>query len=148
VLRTEDWYAESEAVQRDTKHVCLLIRKYELDPISAMPRISVAPKQLRDAGRDLAEAFVSTVAEEVIWESKARSTAQPRENDGCMSSRLVALSLAVPGATVFAWSARAQRRLASARASRLNRFAIFTIGSTSPLPRRTSKFSSETYPCA
>ena len=46
---------------------------------------------------------------------------QPRENDGCMNNRLVALSLAVLGATVFASSVRDQRRFASAPASRLNR---------------------------
>jgi hypothetical protein len=77
VLRTEDWYAESEAVQRDTKHVCLLIRKYELDPnlVKRYAADFCGTETLRDAGRDLVEAFVSTVAEEVIWESKARSTA-------------------------------------------------------------------------
>jgi len=40
------------------------------------------------------------------------------------NNRLVALPLAVLGATLFGSSAPAQRRFASAPASRLNRFAI------------------------
>jgi hypothetical protein len=43
-----------------------------------------------------------------------------------MNNRLVALSLAVLGATVFASSARTQRRFASAPANQLNRYVIFT----------------------
>src|ERR1700733_802864 len=46
--------------------LCLLVRKYELDP-SLVKRYAAdfcGTESLRDAGRDLVEAFVSTVAEE------------------------------------------------------------------------------------
>src|SRR5271170_5988536 len=46
--------------------LCLLIRKYELDPnlVKRYAADFCGTQELRDAGRDLIEAFVSTVAEE------------------------------------------------------------------------------------
>src|SRR5271170_6874129 len=46
--------------------LCLLIRKYELDPVRVKRYAAdfCGTQELRDAGRDLVEAFVSTVAEE------------------------------------------------------------------------------------
>ena len=46
--------------------LCLLIRKYELDPnlVKRYAADFCGTESLRDAGRDLVEAFVSTVAEE------------------------------------------------------------------------------------
>jgi hypothetical protein len=53
--------------------LCLLIRKYELDP-SLMKRYAAdfcGTESLRDAGRDLVEAFVSTVTEEAAKDRAA-----------------------------------------------------------------------------
>jgi hypothetical protein len=46
--------------------LCLLIRKYELDPnlVKRYAADFCGTESLRDAGRDLVEAFVSTVAQE------------------------------------------------------------------------------------
>ncbi len=66
--------------------LCLLIRKYELDP-SLVKRYAAdfcGTQELRDAGRDLIEAFVSTVAEEAAKDRaalvcKLNSYSQPQE---------------------------------------------------------------------
>ena len=66
--------------------LCLLIRKYELDP-NLVRRYACAfcgTRELRDAGRDLIEAFVSTVAEEAANDRaalvcKLNSYSQPEE---------------------------------------------------------------------
>ena len=66
--------------------LCLLIRKYELDP-SLVKRYAVdfcGTQELRDAGRDLVDAFVSTVAEEAVKDRaalicKLNSYSQPEE---------------------------------------------------------------------
>jgi hypothetical protein len=66
--------------------LCLLIRKYELDP-SLVKRYAAdfcGTESLRDAGRDLVEAFVSTVAEEAAKDRaalicKLNSYSQPEE---------------------------------------------------------------------
>ena len=66
--------------------LCLLIRKYELDP-SLVKRYAAdfcGTETLRDAGRDLIEAFVSTVAEEAAKDRSAlicklNSYSQPDE---------------------------------------------------------------------
>ena len=53
--------------------LCLLIRKYELDP-NLVRRYACdfcGTQELRDAGRDLVEAFVSTVAEEAAKDRAA-----------------------------------------------------------------------------
>jgi hypothetical protein len=53
--------------------LCLLIRKYELDP-SLVKRYAAdfcGTQELRDAGRDLVEAFISTVAEEAAKDRAA-----------------------------------------------------------------------------
>jgi hypothetical protein len=46
--------------------LCLLIRKYELDPglVKRYAADFCGTQELRDAGRDLIEAFISNVAEE------------------------------------------------------------------------------------
>ena len=51
--------------------LCLLIRKYELDPnlVKRYAADFCGTESLRDAGRDLVEAFVSTVAEEAAKRS-------------------------------------------------------------------------------
>ena len=67
--------------------LCLLIRKYELDPglvRNAMRADFCGTESLRDAGRDLVEAFVSTVAEEAASDRaalvcKLNSYSQPEE---------------------------------------------------------------------
>jgi hypothetical protein len=66
--------------------LCLLIRKYELDP-SLVKRYAAdfcGTETLRDAGRDLVEAFVSTVADEAAKDRgalvfKLNSYSQPKE---------------------------------------------------------------------
>jgi hypothetical protein len=66
--------------------LCLLIRKYELDP-SLVKRYAAdfcGTQELRDAGRDLIEAFVSTVGEEAAKDRaalicKLNSYSQPEE---------------------------------------------------------------------
>ena len=66
--------------------LCLLIRKYALDP-SLVKRYAAdfcGTQELRDAGRDLVEAFVSTVAEEAVKDRaallcKLNSYSQPEE---------------------------------------------------------------------
>jgi hypothetical protein len=66
--------------------LCLLIRKYELDP-NLVRRYACdfcGTQELRDAGRDLVEAFVSTVAEEAAKDRaallcKLNSYSQPEE---------------------------------------------------------------------
>ena len=66
--------------------LCLLIRKYELDPnlVKRYAADFCGTEILRDAGRDLIEAFVSTVAEEAAKDRSAlicklNSYGQPEE---------------------------------------------------------------------
>ena len=66
--------------------LCLLIRKYELDPnlVKRYAADFCGTEILRDAGRDLVEAFVSTVAEEAASDRaalicKLNSYSQPAE---------------------------------------------------------------------
>ncbi len=66
--------------------LCLLIRKYELDPnlVKRYAADFCGTQELRDAGRDLIEAFVSTVAEEAANDRadlvcKLNSYSQPEE---------------------------------------------------------------------
>jgi hypothetical protein len=66
--------------------LCLLIRKYELDPnlVKRYASDFCGTETLRDAGRDLVEAFVSTVAEEAAKDRaalicKLNSYGQPEE---------------------------------------------------------------------
>jgi hypothetical protein len=66
--------------------LCLLIRKYELDPnlVKRYAADFCGTETLRDAGRDLVEAFVSTVAEEAAKDRaallcKLNSYGQPQE---------------------------------------------------------------------
>jgi hypothetical protein len=66
--------------------LCLLIRKYELDPnlVKRYAADFCGTQELRDAGRDLIEAFVSTVAEEAAKDRaallcKLNSYSQPEE---------------------------------------------------------------------
>jgi len=53
--------------------LCLLIRKYELDPnlVKRYAADFCGTETLREAGRDLVEAFVSTVAEEAAKDRPA-----------------------------------------------------------------------------
>ncbi|MGC1168862.1 MAG: hypothetical protein WA886_08165, partial [Candidatus Acidiferrales bacterium] len=66
--------------------LCLLIRKYELDPnlVKRYAADFCGTETLRDASRDLVEAFVSTVAEEAAKDRaalvcKLNSYSQPAE---------------------------------------------------------------------
>src|SRR5271156_5636310 len=66
--------------------LCLLIRKYELDPnlVKRYAADFCGTESLRDAGRDLVEAFVSTMAEEAAKDRaalvcKLNSYSQPQE---------------------------------------------------------------------
>ena len=66
--------------------LCLLIRKYELDPnlVKRYAADFCGTQELRDASRDLVEAFVSTVAEEAAKDRaalvcKLNSYSQPEE---------------------------------------------------------------------
>ena len=66
--------------------LCLLIRKYELDPnlVKRYAADFCGTETLRDAGRDLVEAFVSTVSEEAAKDRaalicKLNSYSQPEE---------------------------------------------------------------------
>ena len=66
--------------------LCLLIRKYDLDPnlVKCYAADFCGTETLRDAGRDLVEAFVSTVAEEAAKDRaalicKLNSYSQPEE---------------------------------------------------------------------
>jgi hypothetical protein len=66
--------------------LCLLIRKYELDPnlVKRYAADFCGTQELRDAGRDLVEAFVSTVAQEAASDRaalicKLNSYSQPQE---------------------------------------------------------------------
>ena len=66
--------------------LCLLIRKYELDPnlVKRYAADFCGTEILRDAGRDLVEAFISTVAEEAAKDRSAlicklNSYGQPEE---------------------------------------------------------------------
>jgi hypothetical protein len=66
--------------------LCLLIRKYELDPglVKRYAADFCGTESLRDAGRDLVEAFVATVAEEAAKDRaalicKLNSYSQPQE---------------------------------------------------------------------
>ena len=66
--------------------LCLLIRKYELDPnlVKRYAADFCGTQELRDAGRDLVEAFVSTVSEEAAKDRaalicKLNSYSQPKE---------------------------------------------------------------------
>ena len=66
--------------------LCLLIRKYELDPnlVKRYAADFCGTQELRDAGRDLVEAFISTVTEEAAKDRaallcKLNSYSQPEE---------------------------------------------------------------------
>jgi hypothetical protein len=66
--------------------LCLVIRKYELDPnlVKRYAADFCGTQELRDAGRDLIEAFVSTLAEEAAKDRaallcKLNSYSQPEE---------------------------------------------------------------------
>ena len=66
--------------------LCLLIRRYELDPnlVKRYAADFCGTQELRDAGRDLVEAFVSTVAQEAASDRaalvcKLNSYGQPQE---------------------------------------------------------------------
>ena len=66
--------------------LCLLIRKYDLDPnlVKRYAADFCGTQELRDAGRDLVEAFVSTVSEEAAKDRavllcKLNSYSQPEE---------------------------------------------------------------------
>ena len=66
--------------------LCLLIRKYELDPnlVKRYAADFCGTQELRDAGRDLIETFVSTVSEEAAKDRaalicKLNSYNQPEE---------------------------------------------------------------------
>jgi hypothetical protein len=66
--------------------LCLLIRKYELDPnlVKRYAADFCGTPELRDAGRDLVEAFISTVGEEAAKDRaalvcKLNSYSQPEE---------------------------------------------------------------------
>jgi hypothetical protein len=66
--------------------LCLLIRKYELDPnlVKRYAADFCGTESLRDAGRDLVEAFISTVAQEAANDRaalvcKLNSYSQPQE---------------------------------------------------------------------
>jgi hypothetical protein len=66
--------------------LCLLIRKYELDPnlVKRYAADFCGTQELREAGRDLVEAFVSTVAQEAASDRaallcKLNSYSQPQE---------------------------------------------------------------------
>jgi hypothetical protein len=66
--------------------LCLLIRKYELDPnlVKRYAADFCGTQELRDAGRDLVEAFVSSLAEEAAKDRgallcKLNSYSQPQE---------------------------------------------------------------------
>ena len=66
--------------------LCLLIRKYELDPnlVKRYAADFCGTQELRDAGRDLVEAFVSTLTEEAAKDRaalvcKLNSYSQPEE---------------------------------------------------------------------
>ena len=66
--------------------LCLLIRKYELDPnlVKRYAADFCGTQELRDAGRDLVEAFVATVADEAAKDRaallcKLNSYSQPEE---------------------------------------------------------------------
>jgi hypothetical protein len=76
--------ANGQPTLRDT--LCLLIRKYELDPnlVKRYAADFCGTQELRDAGRDLVEAFVSTVAEAAAKDRaallcKLNSYSQPEE---------------------------------------------------------------------
>jgi len=76
--------ANSQPRLRDK--LCLLIRKYELDPnlVKRYAADFCGTETLREAGRDLVEAFVSTVAEEATKDRaalicKLNSYSQPQE---------------------------------------------------------------------
>jgi hypothetical protein len=76
--------ANSQPRLRDK--LCLLIRKYELDPnlVKRYAADFCGTETLRDAGRDLVEAFVSTVAQEAAKDRaalvcKLNSYSQPAE---------------------------------------------------------------------
>jgi hypothetical protein len=53
--------------------LCLLIRKYELDPtlVKRYAADFCGTETLRDASRDLVEAFISTLAEEAVKDRAA-----------------------------------------------------------------------------
>jgi hypothetical protein len=66
--------------------LCLVIKKFELDPklVKRYAADFCGTQELRDAGRDLIEAFVSTVAEEAAKDRaallcKLNSYSQPEE---------------------------------------------------------------------
>ena len=79
-----EWLCHGQPRLRDK--LCLLIRKYELDPnlVKRYAADFCGTQELRDAGRDLIEAFVSTVAEEAAKDRaallcKLNSYSQPVE---------------------------------------------------------------------
>jgi hypothetical protein len=78
--------ASSNGQPRLRDKLCLLIRKYELDPnlVKRYAADFCGTQELRDADRDLVEAFVSTVAEEAAKDRaallcKLNSYSQPEE---------------------------------------------------------------------
>ena len=64
-------YVNGQARLRDK--LCLLIRKYELDPtlVKRYAADFCGTEALRDASRDLVEAFISTLAEEAAKDRAA-----------------------------------------------------------------------------
>ena len=79
-------YGSTNGQPRLRDKLCLLIRKYELDPnlVKRYAADFCGTESLRDAGRDLVEAFVSTVAEEAAKDRaalvrKLNSYSQPEE---------------------------------------------------------------------
>jgi hypothetical protein len=83
-LSNGNGFGNSQSRLRD--RLCLLIRKYELDPnlVKRYAADFCGTRELRDAGRDLIEAFVSTVSEEAAKDRaallcKLNSYSQPEE---------------------------------------------------------------------
>ena len=64
---------ESNGQPRLRDKLCLLIRKYELDPtlVKRYAADFCGTEALRDASRDLVEAFISTLAEEAAKDRAA-----------------------------------------------------------------------------
>ena len=86
VVRPPNGNGSANGQPRLRDKLCLLIRKYELDPnlVKRYAADFCGTETLRDAGRDLVEAFVSTVAEEAAKDRSAlvcklNSYGQPEE---------------------------------------------------------------------
>ena len=84
--RSLEWQRLANGQPRLRDKLCLLIRKYELDPnlVKRYAADFCGTETLRDAGRDLVEAFVSTVADEAAKDRaalicKLNSYSQPEE---------------------------------------------------------------------